>query len=145
VAVVYTLASLLRPLYPQLVNTASYQVSLQTQTDNLVRDMVTAWRETRFALEDRTMAGPTASASLTELGIWQMYCVKIGYSLIWAMSLFPREFYPICIARMFHSSWVSPSGRRLLGSFFSWDTTEKLREDGSGTSDNGFSLRYNSL
>lgn len=46
--------------------------------------------------------------------------------------------------RVYHSSWASPSGRRLLGSFFSRDTTEILREDGSGTSDSGFGLRYRS-
>ena len=82
--------------------------------------------------------------SLTD-GTWQMSNELRENRLESDMYLFPLSFYTISIARMFHSSWVSPSGRRLLGSFFSWDTTEVLREDGSGTSDSGFGLRYQSL
>ena len=53
-------------------------------------------------------------------------------------------FTAISMTRVMHSSWVSPSGRILMGSFFDHKSTEKLREDGSGISDRSFDLQYNS-
>ena len=139
------LATLLRPLCPQLVNTATYLPSIPSNPNNKFGSRSTHSMEGMKICSGGPNHGRANCISLID-GTWKLanvlnsnrfefYIVNVEHSSM---------FTAISITRVMHSSWVSPSGRILMGSFFDHKSTEKLRDDGSGISDRSFDLQYNS-